>query len=63
MLNLSPQGVLFLRLVNIIYEKIEKKKWLVRTYVLYTSKKCEKRAAFESNVQTLSKNLNNSKTC
>jgi len=24
MLNLSPQGVLFLRLVNIIYEKIEK---------------------------------------
>ena len=38
MLNLSPQGVLFLRLVKIIYEKIEKK-WLVRTYVLYTSKK------------------------
>ena len=35
----------------------------MRTYVLYTSKKKgEKRAAFESNVQTLSQNLNNSKT-
>ena len=29
---------------------------------IYFNKKDEKRAAFESNVQTLSQNLNNSKT-
>ena len=34
----------------------------MRSYVLYTSKKGEKRAAFESNIQTLSQNLDNSKT-
>ena len=61
MLNLSPQGVLFLRLVNIIYEKIEKMAGEDICFI-YLKKKGEKRAAFESNVQTLSQNLNNSKT-